>query len=303
MRYRLQGSVTIPRKPTTLGGIVAWAKGVNRALAELRDRKIVGSESQRNTNSQPPFFPTLSGDATEGYKLTMKKGWVSSTHWKYGVQSVATIEVTSIPGDPDPVANALTVASGSKIYATLTENVYGEITAAAIESGSSWPTSDAAQLIGGDDQAGTEGTRYVRLCEVVTVDGNVRVKVIHTGNIEHSAPTLCENTNVSPSGGEARVLKVWNASAGRWDLRTLIQGDGITITETADTIEISATDYTGPGWWGSIEYQYHSASGSLETDIVLRFENGRLITVGQDGEDVEGTDENLGAAYFFVYDT
>jgi len=241
MKYRLQGSVTIPRKPTMVGGLLTWAKGVNRALAELRDRKIVGIEGQRNTNSQPPFWPTLSQIESGGspvYKLTMKKGWVSSTHWKYGVQSVVTIEVTSIPGDPDPVANALTVISGTKVYATLTENAYGEITAAVISSGVSWPTSSAAKLIGGDDQTGAAGTRYVRLCEVVTVDGSVKVTPIHTGNIEHTAPPRVENSSNSLSSNEGRVLRQWEGTEGEWVLRYLKGVGGVEISEDDDKLEV-----------------------------------------------------------------
>jgi hypothetical protein len=53
----------------------------------------------------------------------MRKGWVKSTHWKYGVDSIATIEVTSIPGDPDPITDALAVVVGDKIYAIYVDAV------------------------------------------------------------------------------------------------------------------------------------------------------------------------------------
>ena len=39
------GSVTIPKRPSTVGGLVGWARGVNRALQELRDRKVSFSSS------------------------------------------------------------------------------------------------------------------------------------------------------------------------------------------------------------------------------------------------------------------
>jgi hypothetical protein len=243
---RLTGSVTIPRRPSSIGGLISWARGVNRALAELRDRKIVGTPVNHNTNSQPPFYPTLSGGGTGGYKLTMKKGWVSSTHWKYGAQSVVTIEVTGIPGDPDPVANALSVSVGTKVWATLSESVQGEITAAVISSGTSWPESEAAKLIGGDDDEGETGARNVRLCEVVDVDGSVKVKVIHTGNIEHSAATLVENTTNSLGTNEARSLKQWNATAGRWDLRVLKGTGGAEVSEDGDYILISGAGISSP---------------------------------------------------------
>jgi hypothetical protein len=59
MKFRLQGSVTIPKRPSTVGGLIGWARGVNKALQELRDRKIVGSLA-RNRSSLP--------------KLTIKQG-------------------------------------------------------------------------------------------------------------------------------------------------------------------------------------------------------------------------------------
>jgi len=40
---RLVGSVTIPKRPSTIGGLISWARGVNRTLQELRDRKVVGN--------------------------------------------------------------------------------------------------------------------------------------------------------------------------------------------------------------------------------------------------------------------
>ena len=56
MKFRLQGSVTIPKRPSTVGGLLSWARGVNRTLQELRDRKIVGAASKGKGGSTPyPF--------------------------------------------------------------------------------------------------------------------------------------------------------------------------------------------------------------------------------------------------------
>jgi hypothetical protein len=96
MRYRLQGSVTIPRKPTTLGGIISWAKGVNRTLAELRDRKIVGMEVVRRGGG---------GSATGPFC----KVYQEDTSWKLlggtvtggaGVETVAAITIGTIGTEP-----------------------------------------------------------------------------------------------------------------------------------------------------------------------------------------------------------
>jgi hypothetical protein len=60
MKFRLQGSVTIPKRPSTVGGLIGWARAVNKALQELRDRKIVGLTARKNRLSQ--------------LKLTIKQG-------------------------------------------------------------------------------------------------------------------------------------------------------------------------------------------------------------------------------------
>lgn len=193
------------------------------------------------SDAKPPFWPNLFGSVADGYKLRMKKGWVCARHLKYGVDSVVTIEVTAIPGDPHPVDDALTVVTGDKVYCKITENPDGEATAAVIESGASWPSSTAPELVGGDDQTGANGTRYVRLCEIVTVDDVVKAKVLHTGHIDHFAPVLAENLTTSPGTGEARVLKGWNKTDGRYDMRYLVAGNGTSITEGNQTITVAST--------------------------------------------------------------
>jgi hypothetical protein len=182
------------------------------------------------------LWPTLTGNATSGYKLAMTLGHVDAR--KHTGDAALPIAITDIPGQPDPVANALTVASGDKIFCEIVEDVRGVATAAAIKKAASWPTSTAAVLVGGDDQTGTEGKRNVRLCEIVTESGFATVKVYHSGNIAHFAPELLENLISYASAGTARVMKQWNATTGVWDLRYLFAGNGITITENPDDIKI-----------------------------------------------------------------
>lgn len=50
------GSVTIPKRPATVGGLIGWAKGVNRALQELRDRKVsFYAPKSAGGGEKPPF--------------------------------------------------------------------------------------------------------------------------------------------------------------------------------------------------------------------------------------------------------
>jgi len=56
------GSITIPKRPSTVGGLVGWARGANKTLQELRDRKVVFSSSANRA-------PSSSKDS---WKLTTK---------------------------------------------------------------------------------------------------------------------------------------------------------------------------------------------------------------------------------------
>ena len=197
-----------------------------------------GSSGMSNGPDEIPntLWPTLTGSAATGYKLAMTLGHVDAR--KHVDDAALPIAITDIPGQPNPITNALTVASGDKIFCEIVEDVRGVATAAAIKKAAAWPTSTAAVLVGGNDQTGTEGARNVRLCEIVTESGLVQVKVYHSGNIAHFAPELLENTTTSPSAGSARVMKQWNVATGTWDLRYLTAGDGIIITENTDDIKI-----------------------------------------------------------------
>ena len=55
MKFWLKGNVTIPARPHTVGGLIGWARGVNRALVELRDRKIEGMIAQKKASISGPF--------------------------------------------------------------------------------------------------------------------------------------------------------------------------------------------------------------------------------------------------------
>jgi len=119
MKFRLQGSVTIPKRPSSVGGLISWARGVNRTLQELRDRKIVGSVAKNVGGSIPyPFqvsaTPTLLKSApgllgsvsiasqekenpADGTHYLLAKVIINSTT---GAITSSTVEwVTTIPSD------------------------------------------------------------------------------------------------------------------------------------------------------------------------------------------------------------
>lgn len=189
----------------------------------------------------------IAGDPVT-WELFAQYGHVVPRHNASG-EAGTPLAITSIPTEDTPLA----VVENSKLWVKLTIDEYGKVTDADWETNTTWPTDSPPELIGGDDQTGTAGTRYVRIAQVIanpdstTTPAQLMVDQLHTGHVDHFQPEICENTTTSPSGGDARVYKTWNASAGRHDFRYLTDGAGITITENTDSIEIKAdTGYAFP---------------------------------------------------------
>lgn len=135
----------------------------------------------------------------------------------------APIEITSLPTKDAPLA----VVENDKLWVKLTIDVKGKCTAAAFESGTSWPTDTPPVLVGGD-LAGTAGTRYIRIAEIKAKPGSTATppplirEQKHTGHIDYSQPELIENCGAPLSGDEAGTLKEWNATEGRWEMRSIV---------------------------------------------------------------------------------
>lgn len=245
MSLFLKGNVTIPPRPHTVGGLISWGRAVNRALIELRDRKVVGVVAKRHSRSiKPPLFITLVTHSTDPleYEVFAQFGHVVTRH-NAGSETGEPIEITALPTPDAPLA----VIEDDKLWVKLTIDVDGKCTAADFESGNTFPEDEPPELVGGDDQSGTAGQRYIRIAEIIADPGSTATTPqlisdqLHTGHIDHFQPTLSENTTTSPSAGEARVMKEWNSSAGSFDFRFLKAEDGVEITEEADRIVIRAS--------------------------------------------------------------
>lgn len=191
---------------------------------------------QEEQEIKPPFWPTLKGNATDGYTLDMEDGNVILRLNAYGLDAVKTIKPTSIP-------DGLSVVDGDKITCRIQEDEEGTFTTAAIRKTSgAWPSSTAPELVGGDNATGQGGERHIRLCEVVTIDGKVQLDVESTGHVDHFQPSLIDNTinSAYPTGDGGRVLKEFDHNTGIWEIREIVAGSGVTITETADILTLEA---------------------------------------------------------------
>ena len=68
MNFWLKGNVTIPARPHTVGGLIGWARGVNRALTELRDRKIEGNVARPRSGTINPLT-IKQGSAADKFQI------------------------------------------------------------------------------------------------------------------------------------------------------------------------------------------------------------------------------------------
>jgi hypothetical protein len=75
MNFWLKGNVTIPARPHTVGGLIGWARGVNRALTELRDRKIEGKVTKGKGGTIKPLT-IKQGTAADKFQIV--SGYVNS---------------------------------------------------------------------------------------------------------------------------------------------------------------------------------------------------------------------------------
>jgi len=90
------GSVTIPKRPSSVGGLIGWARLVNKTLQELRDRKVSFASVGGKKGVSPKLKLIIkSGSVAGNYKIS--DGVVNS--------ETPTLGGVDIGGDPiaDPV--------------------------------------------------------------------------------------------------------------------------------------------------------------------------------------------------------
>ena len=94
MKLWLKGNVTIPPRPRSVGGLIGWARGVNRALVELRDRKIVGVISPGGRGGGSPPLKLTIKQGTAANKFQIIPGVVNNVF--------PTLSAVSINAEPPP---------------------------------------------------------------------------------------------------------------------------------------------------------------------------------------------------------
>lgn len=251
-------------RATTITNFQGGQMKQSRAGTTLSVRKEIRPKIQ--PPPLDPFFPILKGNEDDGLLLTMQNGYVILRK-KKGSDAMAHIVPSDLPDD-------LLVAVGDKFTLKIEEDTEGEFaTAAIVKTSGTWPESTAPDL---DATTTSGGVRHIRLCEIIKETDVPEVRIWSTGHVDHFAPTIIENL----SGG-SEVLKEY--SDGKWLMRSIVAGDGISITQNADTIEIASD--TINGWWGKLRWQHLTNSTDTDPYDVLEadYEAGILKEVRYQG--------------------
>ena len=273
-----------------------WANNIRLCLQRLRDRVPVSSGGGKTkTDTKPPLFVTLYLETPEPatWKIYAEYGQVVPRH-NTSADLGTPIEITALPTQASP----LTVVINTKLWVKLTISDAGKCTAAVFESGTSFPDDTPPQLKGGDNTSGTTGYRHIRIAEIIADPNSsgtpplLIVKQLLTGHIDHFQNELVDNIDTTGS----KMLKSFDLATGKFLLRTLTAGAGITITENADSVEVAA-DGASSGWWGTVSWLFvPGGGGGSSQNLILTFEAGILTDVSLDGVDIPGTEATPGDA-------
>lgn len=237
-------AIQIPTNPTPpKRGDRVQAKDVAslwQAVKQL-DAKITRRNQMINPRKPlPPLSITLVTQPTNPleYEVYAQYGHVVPRH-NAGGQLGVPIEIDDLPTQDEP----LVVITNKKLWVELSIDVYGVCTDAVFDSGTTWPSDNPPQLIGGDDEYGTVGERYIRIAEIIvdedTTEEDLIIDQLHTGHIYYAQPTLLENCGAPLETGEMGTLKAWNDTDGRWDLRSIVVEGSLGISISGCNIIIT----------------------------------------------------------------
>jgi len=255
MRLWLKGNITIPPKPHTVGGLIRWARAVNRTLTELRDRKIAGAVSpSKGGGTKLPFHVSLvsTGDPPS-YEVTVGWGYVIERIPGAG-DALKMHEPANMWDTVDPTKlRKFAITEGQAVYIRCEVDEDGKIVSPG--------AGDAVSIVIEADEE--ESTHYIPKADTITMSGEAgfylyklavldapvapsttpKIKKWLTGShIDHFQELPAIQTAMSEGTGIGVIPKEWNDADKAYKLRAIQAGDGTTVVQEADTIKISA-DY------------------------------------------------------------
>ena len=230
--------IPLPAIQTSPTGIGRLSRETRKALAAVRDRKIIvsGASGRGGSIKLPLDVYGLTKDEST-FTVFVRPGYVieRTVINDTGTDCLTYHEPTGILDmSDDPVPH--TVANNQSVFVKVTVQDDGTISAAEIEVAASDTESTHYAPPVGDETAGDIGEYYYKLAEFTTDGDTLAVKKFHAGaNIDH----FQELPRFVKAGGTADVFKTFDQEAGQYKTRGITAGAGITVTQNTDDIEVA----------------------------------------------------------------
>ena len=297
MIIKPKGSVTVPKYPRGLGDLIGWARTVNHAIQQLRDRVFdVPTNIQKSVKNDFQFQVSVKKEDST-WKASVTLGYLLFINPKNDADPVSKYWTPeTLDDDPAPT---FTVDDGEALYIKVITDLNGIPTAVTVESAPNDQATIHYQPPPDDpDAVSIAGEYYYKLAEFSIVDEAMKVKQFqHGGPILHVAE-LWEGLNIG--NGDYPIFKKHNPEDNKYEFRKLEQatgGEAIIVPLTgAIGDEIKFRAVTGRATDPQIDV---SADGDLirvkgnSFDNVLSLAGGQTLTV-VDGLISSATDAGSG---------
>lgn len=294
------------------------ATSLNKISLNIRGNALQPSKGMRMTQTQggttavpivkrtptlatPPFWPRFKPaepTAAKKWVVTISKGIVVDSVTNNG-DAVAYHELLDLIDENGQPAE-FPINPGEAVYVTYGVEDTGAIltdaeTKPRIYIGADGETSEHYDPPVGNESTGTAGNIYRKLAVFdLDGDGMIIAEMFEAGNNIYHWRDL---PMFQKAGGTADIFKDYSLTLGKYKTRG-ITGNGITITERSDDIEIK-----NEGWWGDATVTFTPVVGATQY-LTLRFEAGLLkkVFTYASGE-ISGTESAPGTAVLAVVDT
>jgi len=258
----------------------------------------------------PPFYPLLEYEITDGVRANFVRvtpGMVierlvtqteSSDAIRLHVPDNLWEEGTTLKRHPINIGQAVAVKCQVKASGQI-EADEGAAVDLIIGAPADMKTQRYIPIV--EEDEGADGTYYYRLATLVDGPEGPYWEMANGGsNIDHFQDLPSYGTDEG-----ARVFRKFDPEQGKYLLRGLVAGAGITIEETDTAIRVSSEGGAG-GWWGAasiIALDVYGASSTLTFNI----EDGRVVSVVAAGSHATssgaGTEGDPGEAAIEIEDT
>jgi hypothetical protein len=288
-------SIPLPAIQRSPAGIGRLSIEVRKALAALRDRKIIVSNPRNPASKRKPLDVIRLRKEESAFIVNVAEGYVIERTVKNaeGTDCITYHEPDNLkqsePGEEDPPlpegvsAGDLVdheVEGGQAIYCKVTVEADGTISATEITVSSNDEKSIHYEPPIGEGSEGAQGFYWYKLAKFETDGDTLKIIKFHAGsNIDH----FQELPRFETAGGNT-IWKEWDAEAGKYKTKGIDGIRQITTSPGEDKIEIGGNDK-------NLKVRFiESGASSPGEDEDINFEDG-LNTDGEVGaEEVPNRD-------------